>query len=393
MGKYCFDEIIDRKNTNSLKYDFAAERGMPQDLLPLWVADMDFKTPKEVTEALVAKAEHGIFGYSEPFEDYYEALRKWFSAHFGWEPESSGFVLSCSVVFSICNLIEAQTEPGDAVIINQPVYYPFSEAIRDNGRKLVSSDLKYSDGKYGIDFEDFEKKIEENNVKLYILCNPHNPVGRVWRRDELEEISRIYRKHNVFVVSDEIHADFIYKGYKFTSYASLGEEALRTAAICTSPSKTFNLAGLHNANTYIYDKGVRARFKQVQNRKGYSQSNIMGIIACRAAYEHGEEWHRELMEYLEGNLEFVRDYLNENIPQIRLVEPEGTYLIWLDCSGLGLTDTELNRLIVNDARLWLDAGNIFGSSGKQFERINIACPRSIIKEALERLKTAVCKGK
>ena len=389
MGKYDFDEIIDRKNTNSLKYDFAVKRGMPEDLLPLWVADMDFRTPPEVTQALVRKAEHGIFGYSEPFDDYFEAIANWFTGHFGWTPEKDKIVLSCSVVFAICNLIEAMTEEGEAVIINSPVYYPFGEAVTDNRRKLVSSDLVYRDGKYRIDLEDLEQKIIENDVKLYIFCNPHNPVGRVWKREELEKISEICLRHNVFVISDEVHADFIYKGYKFVSYASLGEEALNNAAICTSPSKTFNLAGLHNANTYIYNNRVRAKFKAVQNRKGYSQSNIMGIVACEAAYRYGEEWHRELTEYLEDNLSFVRCFLAQHLPQIKLVEPEGTYLIWLDCSGLGLSDRELNKLVVEKARLWLDAGSMFGKVGEQFERINIACPRSTLEEALRRLEKAV----
>ncbi len=389
MGRYNFDEITDRKNTNSLKYDFAAKRGMPENVLPLWVADMDFRTPKEVTEALVAKAEHGIFGYSEPFDDYFEAIGKWFTKHFHWTPHKDKLVLSCSVVFSICNFIEALTEKGDAVMINSPVYYPFGEAVTDNERKLVSSDLVYRDGKYSIDFDDLERRIVENDVKLYILCNPHNPVGRVWKREELVKISQICLRHNVFVVSDEIHADFIYKGYDFVSYASVSAEALEHAAICTSPSKTFNLAGLHNANTYIQNNTVRARFKQVQNKKGYSQSNIMGIVACKSAYEYGEEWHSELMEYLEENLSFVRCFLAKNIPAIRLVEPGGTYLIWLDCSRLGLSDRELNRLIVEKAGLWLDAGSMFGKIGEQFERINIACPRSTLEEALIRLKKAV----
>ncbi len=389
MNKYDFDELTDRRNTNSLKYDFAVERGMPEDVLPLWVADMDFKTPAEVTRALVEKAEHGIFGYSEPFDDYFEAIANWFDGHFHWRPERDKLVLSCSVVFSIGNFIEALTAEGDAVIINSPVYYPFAEIITDNHRKLVSSDLVYSGGRYSIDFGDFEKKIVENDVKLYILCNPHNPVGRVWKKDELSKISEICLRHGVFVVSDEIHADFIYEGNQFVSYASLNKEALNNAAICTSASKTFNLAGLHNANTYIYNNKIRAKFITAQNKKGYSQSNIMGIVATKAAYEHGEEWHAELVRYLEDNISFVRDFIRERIPKIKLVEPEGTYLVWLDCSGLGVCDRELNDLIVNKAKLWLDPGNIFGKSGELFERINIACPRSILKEALERLESAL----
>lgn len=389
MSKYNFDEIIERKNTNSLKYDYAVKRGKPADVLPLWVADMDFRTPKEVTDALIAKAQHGIFGYSEPLDSYYDALVKWFKNHYGWEPDRDRFALSCGVVFALYNIVDALTEPGDGIIINQPVYYPFSEAITDNGRVLVNSNLVYSEGRYSLDFDDFEKKIVENNVKLYLLCNPHNPVGRVWTKEELQRLSDICLKHDVFVVADEIHADFIYSKYEFTSYALLGKEALKKAIICTAPSKTFNLAGLHNANIYIEDDEVRKAYITAQNKKGYSQSNVMGIVACEAAYNYGDLWLSELREYLEGNLNFVREYLETKLPQIKLVEPEGTYLIWLDCRGLGIEDYKLNSIIVNKAKLWLDAGNIFGEVGKYFERINIACPRSVLKEALDRLYNAL----
>ena len=389
MGKYNFDEVINRYNTDSLKYDHAVQRGKPAGILPLWVADMDFRTPKEVTEALRKKSEHGIFGYSEPSSSYFEALSSWFSDHFGWSPEPEKTVLSCGVVFAICNFIEELTKEGDAVLINQPVYYPFGEAITDNKRKLVNSSLVYRDGRYSMDFADFEDKIRENNVKLYILCNPHNPVGRVWTREELEKVLRICEKYGVFVISDEIHADFIYSGHRFNSFATLENADPALFAVCTAPTKTFNLAGLHNANIYIPDEGVRRKFLAVQNKKGYSQSNIMGIVACEAAYRYGEEWHGELLEYLEGNLEFVRTFVKEKLPGISLVEPEGTYLIWLDCSGLGIPDKDLNDLIVYKAGLWLDPGNIFGKEGEFFERINIACPRKTLKLAFEKLYDAL----
>lgn len=389
MSNYDFDEVIERKNTNSLKYDCAVQRGKPADILPLWVADMDFRAPDEVIEALVKKAEHGIFGYSEPMEEYYDAIEKWFPAHYGWKPDRSRFVQSCGVVFALCNLVQALTQPGDAVLITQPVYYPFSEAITDNHRRLVNSSLVYRNGRYEIDFEDFETKIVHNRVKLFLLCSPHNPVGRVWSRQELETIAEICLKHDVFVIADEIHADFVFRGHEFVSFASLGDEALDKAVICTSPSKTFNLAGLHNANIYIHNDGVRAAYRCALNRTGYSQSNVFGLTACQAAYTYGEEWLRELLEYLEGNLSFVREYLREKIPQIELVEPEGTYLLWLDCRKLGLTDGELNDLIVNQAGLWLDAGNIFGEDGRQFERMNIATTRSTLKKAFEQLREAL----
>lgn len=391
MNKYNFDEIIDRKNTNSLKYDYALKRGKPEDVLPLWVADMDFQTPKEVIDAIIKKAKHGIFGYSEPLDDYFIALENWFINHYKWRVDKNKFVLSCGVVFAISNLIDTLTNEGDSIIINQPVYYPFSESILENKRKLINSNLIYRNGRYEIDFCDFENKIKENNVKVYLLCNPHNPVGRVWTYDELKRIEEICLKYDVYVISDEIHADFIYKDYEFVSYARLGEDALRTSAICTSPSKTFNLAGLHNANIYIEDDRIREKYIKMQNKKGYSQSNVMGIVACQAAYTYGEEWHKELLNYLEDNLKFINDYLNKYIPQIKLVKPEGTYLIWLDCKDLGLSDEDLNDFILYKAKLWLDAGNIFGSVGKYFQRINIACPKSVLKEALDRLYNALKK--
>lgn len=389
MGKYNFDEIIDRHNTNSLKWDYAKRRNKPVDALPLWVADMDFKCPKEVTDALVKKANHAIFGYSEPLDSYFETLENWFIKHYEWKPTRNKFVLVPGVVFGIYAIIRALTNEDDFIIINQPVYYPFSESILDNNRKLVVSNLVNEDGRYKIDYVDFENKIIENNVKLYILCNPHNPVGRVWSIDELKKVSDICLKHNVIVISDEIHADFIYKGYKFNSYAKLGLDALNNAIICSAPSKTFNLAGLHNGNIYIENDSIRRKVRREISKVGYSQSNIMGIVACEAAYKYGEEWHKELLEYLENNLKFVREYLNKKIPQIKLIEPEGTYLIWLDCKDLGLTDVKLNVLILNKAKLWLDAGNIFGKVGEFYERINIACPKKLLEEALDRLYNAL----
>ena len=387
MNKYNFDEVIDRKNTNSLKWDYAKRRGKPEDVIPLWVADMDFKAPKEVIDALIAKASHGIFGYSEPMDDYFDALANWVINHYYWNPEKRKFVLTYGVVGGICTLINVITNEGDGILINQPVYYPFMESIIENKRKLVTSNLVYKDYKYEIDFIDLENKIKNENVKLYLLCNPHNPVGRVWKKEELQKISDICKKYHVFVLSDEIHADFIYKNYKFTSFESVDD--LDYAAIATAPSKTFNLAGLHNANIYIKYDSIRRRFRHELNKEGYSQSNIMGIISCQAAYQYGSDYHKELLEYLENNLDFVRNYLNNKINKIKLIEPEGTYLIWLDCSGLGLSDKDLNNLILNKAKLWIDEGNIFGKSGENFIRINIATQKSLLNKALDNLYEAL----
>lgn len=392
MTKYNFDEIIDRHNTNSLKWDFNLKRGMPADALPLWVADMDFRCPNEIIEALKDRALHGIFGYSEPYDDYYDVISNWIYNHHGYKPNPNKFVMSPSVVFAISNIIETVTKENDAIIINQPVYYPFSEVITMNNRKLIVNDLAYNDNKYKIDFDLFEKQIIDNKVKLFILCSPHNPVGRVWKKEELLEIAEICYRNNVFVISDEIHADFTYPGYKFISYGSLDDKYLDFAAICISATKPFNIAGLHNSNVYILNDKIRKSYLYTQNKRGYSQSNIMGIVASYAGYKYGNEWLTELKDYLYSNLNFVREFLNKYLPKVKLVEPEGTYLIWLDFKNLKISDKQLNDIIKYDAKIWLDAGVLFGKSGSGFERINIACPRVILEDALNRLRQALIKN-
>ncbi len=384
-----FDNEIERKGTNSLKYDFAAERGKPADVLPLWVADMDFQAPPAVMEALVKSAQHGIFGYSESKQEYFNALQKWYFENFNWEVQRSWLVKTPGVVFAICTAIRALTRKGDAVLIQQPVYYPFSESILKNERILVNNALVYSNGTYSIDFHDFEEKIIQNGVKLFILCSPHNPVGRVWTKEELVRMGDICVKHNVYVVSDEIHADFVYEGYSHFVFAGLKPEYLDRTITCTAPSKSFNLAGLQVSNIFIANKDTRNKLKEEITKSGYSQLNTMGLVACRAAYEHGRKWLDELKDYLAGNLEYTRNFLTENLPQIKLVEPQGTYLIWLDFTELGLNDKQLDELLVNKAKLWLDGGSMFGAEGTGFERINIACPRSVLGTALKRLEQAV----
>lgn len=386
---YNFDEVIDRKGTNSLKYDFAAERGKPADILPLWVADMDFRTPPAVIEALVKSAQHGIFGYSDNKQGYFEAIYNWYKNRFNWKIEQSWLVKTPGVVYAIAAAIRALTDKGDAIVIQQPVYYPFSETILANKRKLINNSLVYKNGTYKIDFDDFEAKIIKHGVKLFILCSPHNPVGRVWTREELVRLGDICIKHNVVVVSDEIHADFIYKGNEHCIFASIKPEYLNNAIICTAPSKTFNLAGLQVSNIFIANKEIRRKFKEEINRTGYSQLNTMGLIACQTAYEHGARWLDELKEYLEGNLDFIRSFLTERLPQIRLVEPQGTYLVWLDFQALNFNEKEIEDLIVNRANLWLDSGTMFGSDGKGFERINIACPRATLEKAFLQLEKAI----
>ncbi len=384
-----FDEMIDRRETDSLKYDFAVRRNKPADILPLWVADMDFKVPPAVIEALTTRAQHGIFGYTDGRDAYYSAVQNWFSKHFNWDTQTEWTVKTPGVVFAVSTAVRAFTERGDAVLIQPPVYYPFTEAIQVNERKLVKNELVYRDGRYSIDFEDFERKIIENQVKLFILCSPHNPVGRVWTREELTQLGEICLKHNVLVVSDEIHADFTYPGHSHTVFASLDTRFAANSITCTAPSKTFNLASLQISNIFIPQRELRRQFKQELTRVGYSQPNVMGLDACRAAYEHGGPWLDELRTYLLQNLLFAREYIAQHIPGVRLVEPEGTYLIWLDFRSLGLSGKMLDDLIVYKAGLWLDAGEMFGDGGEGFQRVNIACPRATLEEALRRLARAL----
>lgn len=387
--KYDFNKIINRNNTKSLKYDFAKERNMPEDLLPLWVADMDFQTSPEIIEALNKAVSHGIYGYSEGKEEYFDAVYNWYNDNFNWQVKKEWLIKTPGVVFAIVLAINALTNEGDSVLIQNPVYYPFTEVIIDNNRKLVNNSLVRNGKKYEIDFEDFEKKIIENNVKLFILCSPHNPVGRVWKKWELEKIGDICLKHNVKIVSDEIHSDFVYPENKHIVFSSLDKKYQNITITCTAPTKTFNLAGLQISNIFIPNLEIRKKVLKQLDKVGYSQVNLMGLVACEAAYKYGRQWLNELKEYLLDNLNFLRDYLETNIPQIKLIEPEGTYLIWLDCSALGLEDKELEKFIVEKAKLWLDSGYIFGKEGEGFQRINIACPRETLKKALEQLKEAV----
>ena len=386
---YDFDKIIDRHGTNCLKFDFAKERGKNGDELSLWVADMDFEVAKPITDALQAQVNHGIYGYTEVKSDYYDIVKNWFKDNFDWEIKKGSLVKTPGVVYAIAMAVKAFTKEGEAVIIQQPVYYPFSEMIIANNRKLVNSPLVLKDGRYEIDFEDFEKKIVENNVKLFILCSPHNPVGRVWSVEELKKIGDICIKHDVVIFSDEIHADFVYEPNKHHVFASLGESYAANSVIATAPSKSFNIAGLQVSNIFIENKKLRDAFRNEIVKSGYSQLNTMGLVAARAAYESGKEWLDEVRAYIKDNLIFFRDYLKENIGELSLIEPEGTYLVWVDFRKLGLSEKQREDLIVNKAKLWIDSGAMFGVDGEGFERFNIACPRSYLKQALDSLAKAI----
>lgn len=386
-----FDTVPNRRGTNCFKYDFAREMGMPEDVLPLWVADMDFPTAPAVLERLHALAEHGIFGYTGVKDAYFSAVHNWYAQRFSWETQRSWLVTTPGVVFAIAIAIRAFTQKGDAILIQQPVYYPFANKVTENDRQLVVNPLVLKNGRYEMDFVDMERKIVDYHVKMLLLCSPHNPVGRVWTKEELLRVGEICQKHGVLVVSDEIHADFTYAGHTHRVFASVKSEFADFTITCTAPSKTFNLAGLQNSNIFIPNRQLRHAYKKELSACGCGGTNCMGMAACQAAYEAGADWLEQLKQYLAGNLAYIRQFLREKLPDIALIEPEGTYLVWLDLRKLGLTEQQQRQLIVQDAKLWLDTGTLFGQGGEGFERINIACPRMTIEQAMQRLEHAVHK--
>lgn len=381
-----FDEIIERKGTDCLKYDFAKRRGLPEDVLPLWIADMDFRTSSYVEDALIDRTKHGIFGYSEVQEDYFRVVAGWMNRHHNWNVEPGWLIKTPGVVFALAMAVKAYTEVGDCVLIQQPVYYPFSEVIEDNERVIVSNDLYLgTDNRYHIDFEDFEKKIVEHHIKLFLLCNPHNPSGRVFTKEELTKLGDICLKRGVIVVSDEIHNDFVFKG-EHTVFASVKKEYEDISIICTSPSKTFNLASMLISNIFIPNKKLKSKFRHEVDAAGISQLGVLGLEAAKAAYEKGDEWYEKMMAYVRENIEYVKKYVEENMPGVKVIDGEGTYLVWLDFRATGIEAEELDHRIIYDAKLWLDSGKIFGETGLGFQRINVATPRKIVTECLERIR-------
>lgn len=386
--QYDFDTPIDRTHTWSIKHDFKKENGKADDILPLWVADMDFRSPDSVVEALKKAVDHGIFGYSRADESYFDAVVAWYQKrhHLTLQPEW----MTCTpgIVFALSIAVRAFTQEGDAVLIQPPVYHPFSRAILRNKRTLVENPLVLKDGHYEMDLEDLEQKVLDEHVKLMILCNPHNPVGRVWTREELTALADICLRHHVYVISDEIHGDFVWQGHEQTPYASISEDACLHSMMCTAPSKTFNLAGMATSNLFIPDPEMRRKFRSELLDVGQENINRLGLFACRAAYEGGGEWLDQLIGYLAGNLALVRDFCKNRVPQIQLVEPEGTYLAWLDCRELGMTDDELMAFFSDEAKVWLDPGTHSGEQGSGFMRFNLGSSRSVIAQALDQIEAA-----
>lgn len=396
-----FDREICRRGTNSVKWEFRqsegdllewepTERCFGQNrILPMWVADMDFASPAPVVEALVERARHGIYGYSAPSYSFFEAIVNWMRRRHGWEVAPDWICLTPGVVPALNMLVRTFVAPGEKVLIQPPVYYPFYGAIENNQAGLVANPLLYEDGRYRMDFEQLERSAADPELSMAILCSPHNPVGRVWSREELLRYGEICLKNDLLVVSDEIHADLVYEGHVFIPFASASPEFAQQAVICTSPSKTLNLAGLQTSAVIIPNPELRSRFRATLQANGLFGISAFGLVALEAAYNNGEAWLMQVLAYLEDNLRYLEDFMGRQIPQIRVVRPEGTYLVWLDCRGLGLDRQALKRLMLEKAKVYLDDGYIFGPQGEGFERLNIACPRSILAEALERIRRAV----
>lgn len=382
---YDFDTVTDRKNTNAIKYDLAKKRGKPEDAVSLWVADMDFPTAPCIQKAVAEKAAHGIWGYSRPDNRYYDALKKWYKERHNFEVQNEWVVNTPGVCFALAAAIKAFTNEGESVLIQKPVYYPFFNIINSLQRKVVNSSLILKNNHYEIDFDDFERKIVQENVKMFILCSPHNPGGRVWTKQELQKISEICLAHNVLVVSDEIHSDITFGSNVHTVYGSLSEQALKNSIICTAPSKSFNLAGLQFSNIFIADEKLRKAFSKELDKTGYDEPSVFGIVAATAAYSEGADWFDSVKSYIWENILFAKKYIEENASQIKVLVPEGTYLLWLDFSETGLSDSEINDRVLNKAKVWLDRGSMFGKEGEKFQRINCATPRIILEDALKRI--------
>ena len=385
--KYNFDEIIPRRNTNSYKWDSAVN----EDVLPMWVADMDFRTAPAVVEALRKRVEHGIFGYTKVPAAYYEAVINWFSRRHGWQIEKDWIIYTSGVVPALSAVIKALTIPGDRILVQTPVYNCFFSSIRNNGCEVVASPLVYLNETCRIDFDDLERKAADPKVKLFLLCNPHNPAGRVWTHQELIRIGEICLRNNVWVVADEIHCELVYSGHTYTPFASISKEFLMHSVTCTSPSKVFNLAGLQIANIFVADEEMRMKIDKAININEVCDVNPFGVEALMAAYNEGEEWLEELTGYLYVNYNYLKAYFMEYLPLFPVTVLEATYLVWVDCRVLKQSSEEIVNKLLKKEKLWVNGGSMYGEAGDGFIRINIACPRELLRNGLDRLKHALKK--
>ncbi|WP_284141461.1 MalY/PatB family protein [Virgibacillus sp. LDC-1] len=388
---YSFLEVHNRRNTRSVKWDALNEVFQAKDVLPMWVADMDFKAPEAVNEALINRAKHGIYGYTIIDDDIKSAIVQWLQKRHNWKIESDWLSFSPGVVTSLHMAIQAFTDPGDRVLIQTPVYTPFYKVIESHGREIVKCPLIQKDNTYTIDFAAMEEKLQ--HVRAFILCSPHNPVGRVWTKEELEKMAALCLKHKVTIISDEIHSDLVFSNFQHTPIASLSKEISAATITCMAPSKTFNLAGLQASYIVTENKEKQTKLEAYFQKQGISGLNTMGNTAIEAAYRHGEEWLNELLRVIESHKNYVTKRLEEETEELKVISAEGTYLLWIDCSRLGLTSEELKAFMINEAKVGLNAGVAYGEEAAQFMRMNIACPRATIEEGVIRIIEAVKKRK
>ena len=384
--KYNFDEIIPRRNTNSVKWDEAAQ----DDIIPLWVADMDFRVLPQITEALRQRVDHGVFGYTHVPDSYYESVIRWFEDRHGLQGvKPSDIIYTSGVVPAISAIVRGLTLPGDKVLVQTPVYNCFFSSIRNQGCLVEENHLVYKNNTYVVDWDDFERKCADSRVRIFLLCNPHNPAGRVWKKEELQRMGEICQKHDVFVISDEIHCELVMPGNEYTPFASLSDDFLKNSATCVAPTKAFNIAGLQIANIIVKDRNKRERIDRAINIHEVCDVNPFGVIATEAAYtEEGAEWLRQLNTYLFANYRFLCDFFSKHFPSLEVVKLEGTYLVWVDCSSLGKSSTEIVNNLYRHG-VWMNDGVMYGENQGAFIRINIACPRKILEEGLLRMEKAL----
>lgn len=386
--KYDFDRVIDRTDNDSAKYDELGAKFGRTDILPMWVADMDFQSAKPIMDAIASRAAQGIYGYTTRHGSYFAEMRSWYKRRYNWDIKPEWIIHSPGVCTTISIIMREFTKPGDKIIIQPPVYYPFFDLVRDNGRELMQNPLKRVGDGYVMDYEDLERKIDDK-VKYLILSNPHNPVGRVWTKEELIKLGSICLKNNIKVISDEIHGDLVFGSRKYIPYASISEDFKKNSITCFSATKPFNLAGLQASFALFPDRKDYEKFERLLSILDIRRNNCFSLVAVEAAYREGEEWFEQLLVYLKDNIGFVADYCKQHIPQIKPNRPEGTYLVWMDCKALGLDDKELNAFMIDKAKVALDGGTWFGEEGSGYMRMNVASPRAVVKEALERIERAV----
>lgn len=385
-----FDKIIDRGQTNSVKHDLKQTVFGREDVIPLWVADMDFRVPECISEAIKERASHEIYGYSFRPDSFYDAAINWMKRRYGWKPSKDWFSFSPGIVPGISMTILALTNPGDKIVIQPPVYFPFFDAVKKNKRTLIENPLVLKEGRYDIDFHDLEEKLK-TGVKMLILSNPHNPGGSVWTKEELKNLGTLCHRYNTLIISDEIHADIVFERNYFTPMASVSEDIAQLTISFFSPSKTFNIAGLATSVAVIPNPVLKKKYDAIVEQLHIGNGNLFGTLAFEAAYNHGDKWLDELLEYLWGNVLFIEDYINKNIPSLKMIKPEGTYLAWLDCNQLNIEQEKIHQFMIDRAKVGLNEGKSFGDNGKGFERLNFGCPRKILEKALNNISGALNK--